>query len=177
MDWINWQGELRDLLLIALAGFLGGLVGLERELARKPAGLRTHIFVAAAAALFMLVSQNIIDNFQQQEGASVIGADPIRVLQAIVVGVSFLGAGTIIYEGKEGKVEGLTTAASILLTTGIGVAVATWQLVLATGISLLAVVVLYLVGVIERIVFEPAASKETRKAAESEAVASGQGSR
>lgn len=70
-------------------------------------------------------------------------------MQAIVIGISFLGAGTIIHQGND-RVEGLTTAASIFLTAGLGIAVAVGQVVLAAGITVFAVIVLALVGWIER---------------------------
>jgi putative Mg2+ transporter-C (MgtC) family protein len=146
---MDWFSDLPQLGLIALAGALGGLIGLEREFADKPAGLRTHFLVGAGSALLMVLGDAVIEEFQQQaEVRRSIQADPIRVIQAIVVGISFLGAGTIIHE--RGRVEGLTTAASIFLTAGIGVAVAADRIRLAIGVTLLALVVLLVVGYVER---------------------------
>ena len=96
----------------------------------------------------MILGQEIIDQFQEQETSSVLSTDPIRVLQAIVVGISFLGAGTIVHDSKEG-VAGLTTAATIYLTAGIGVAVAVERMALAVVITIFAVLVLVIVGWIE----------------------------
>jgi putative Mg2+ transporter-C (MgtC) family protein len=140
--------QLSHLGLVMLAGFLGGVIGLEREFADKPAGLRTHIFVCAASAMLMLIGKSVLESFlQRSEGA--IEGDPLRIIQAIVVGISFLGTGTIIHR-HDNRVEGLTTASSILLTAGIGIAVSVDQLVFAIGITFMAVIVLVLVGWGER---------------------------
>jgi putative Mg2+ transporter-C (MgtC) family protein len=145
MDFADTQ----SLITVAVAGGLGAVLGLERELRGKPAGLRTHIFVCAGSALMMILGQGIIDQFQKQESTDVLRADPIRVLQAIVVGISFLGAGTIVHDGRA-EVEGLTTAATIYLTAGIGVAAAVDRIELAITITLFAVTVLIVVGFLER---------------------------
>lgn len=134
---------------IAIAAALGGMIGLEREISQKPAGMRTHMFVCAGSALMMLMGQEIIDQFQQTEQTETLKSDPIRVLQAIVVGISFLGAGTIIHDRREG-VEGLTTAATIFVTAGIGVTVAVDRVPLATLLAFCIVAVLLTVGMIER---------------------------
>lgn len=140
--------DLSTFGLVTLAGFLGGLIGLEREFADKPAGLRTHIFVAAGSALLVLLSDSALDFLDERSPGNQIAADPIRVIQAIVVGISFLGAGTIVHHrGRE--VEGLTTAASIFLTAGIGVAVAVGRVWLAIETTIFAIVVLVAVSWIE----------------------------
>ncbi len=146
---MDWSTVLDPLGTVALAGLFGGIVGLEREVARKPAGLRTHVFVAANAAFLMLLGEVSIAAYGDLSSVNTIRADPTRVIQAIVVGISFLGAGTILRtEAKH--VEGLTTAASILLTAAIGIAVGIRQTWLAFGVSVLVVVVLFVVGNIER---------------------------
>lgn len=134
---------------IGIAALLGALVGLERELAGKPAGLRTHLLVAASAALLMLLGVEVVEGFRRHGEATVLAADPLRVIQAIVVGVSFLGAGTIIQPGGE-RVEGLTTAASILLTAALGLAVALGQILLAFLLTAGMLAVLVLLGFVER---------------------------
>lgn len=136
-------------LSVALAGLLGGLIGFEREFHDKPAGLRTHIFVAAGAALLMLLAEESLDFFVVQSRQGLVRADPIRVIQAIVVGISFLGAGTIVHDRGE-KVEGLTTAASIFFTAGIGIAVAVGKTALAVQTTILSLAVLLVIGWIER---------------------------
>lgn len=144
---MDWSEDLNSLGLVAIAGALGALIGLEREIRDKPAGLRTHIFVCSAAALFMLLGDAILETFKE-DGHNSIQGDPIRVVQAIVIGISFLGTGTIIHQGHD-RVEGLTTAAAIFLTAGIGIAVAVQRLVLAVGTTLFAVIVLVVIGWLE----------------------------
>jgi len=103
-----WELILRMLLALAL----GGVIGLERETVEKPAGFRTHILVTLGATLFTLVSR---------EGFFGSGADPARIASNIVVGIGFLGAGTIWRSGV--TVQGLTTAASLWIAAAIGTAV------------------------------------------------------
>ena len=97
---------------IGSAAVLGGLIGLEREWARKPAGLRTHMTVAVAAAAFVLI---VIESGGTE-------ADVARVIQGVAAGIGFLGAGTILKRDDESDVQGLTTAATIWLTAAVGVA-------------------------------------------------------
>src|SRR3990172_3369786 len=99
------------LLRLILALVLGGLIGLERETVEKPAGLRTHTLVTLGAALFTLISK---------EGFFGSGADPARIASNIVVGIGFLGAGTIWRSGV--NVQGLTTAATLWTSAAIGTA-------------------------------------------------------
>jgi len=141
--------DLESLATVATAAGLGAVLGLEREFAGKPAGIRTHLFVAAGSALMMILGQGIIDEFQVGETPSVLSADPIRVLQAIVVGISFLGAGTIVHNGGN-TVEGLTTASTIYLTAGIGLATAVNRVSLAVMITIFAFIVLVVLGYAER---------------------------
>lgn len=140
--------DLASFGLVALAGLLGGVIGLEREIANKPAGLRTHIFVAAGSALLVVLAESAVEFVEEYSADRQIAADPIRVIQAIVVGISFLGAGTIVHY-KDNQVEGLTTAASIFLTAGIGIAVAVGRIWLAAETTLLALIVLVAVSVVE----------------------------
>jgi putative Mg2+ transporter-C (MgtC) family protein len=136
-------------LEIILAMFLGGLIGYEREVAEKPAGLRTHILVAGAATLFVALGETVIAQYLALFSADAVRADPVRIFEAIIVGISFLGAGTI-FRRKEGEnVEGLTTAASILLTAGLGIAVALRQFLLAISVTVLVLLVMRLLGWIE----------------------------
>jgi putative Mg2+ transporter-C (MgtC) family protein len=106
-------GEVtRILLRLTLAALLGGLLGIEREQQGKAAGVRTHMLVAMGSALFVLLSQQV--------GMS--SSDLSRVMQGIIAGIGFLGAGTILKGDNDEKVKGLTTAAGIWLTAAIGVA-------------------------------------------------------
>ena len=128
--------ELQILGKVALAALLGGLVGIEREFAERPAGLRTHMLVGATAALFVMLAEFLTSTFQPRD---ILRVDPVRVIEAIVVGISFLGAGTIFKYTRQGEgvVEGLTTSASILSVAAIGIAVALDAYVLAVGTALL----------------------------------------
>lgn len=128
--------ELQLLGKIVIAALLGAIVGLEREFAERPAGLRTHMLVGATAAFFVMLADLLLASFEQSD---VLRADPVRVLEAIVVGVSFLGAGTILKYSQQGErvVEGLTTSASILSVAAIGTAVALNAYVLAVGAAFL----------------------------------------
>jgi putative Mg2+ transporter-C (MgtC) family protein len=108
-----------DLLLrIALAGTLGAVIGLERQLRAKEAGLRTHILVGIGSAMFMIVSKYGFDDIISQTH---IGLDPSRIAAQVVSGMGFLGAGTIIIQKQ--IVKGLTTAAGLWVTAAIGLVV------------------------------------------------------
>ena len=124
----------RILVRLTVAGLLGGLLGWEREHAGKAAGVRTHMLVAMGAAMFVLVAQ------QSGIGA----ADSSRVIQGIIAGVGFLGAGTILKGHGDNQVHGLTTAAGIWLTAAIGVAAGLGREVTAVLSTLLALAVLWL---------------------------------
>ena len=97
---------------LLVAALLGGLLGYEREQSGKSAGVRTHMLVAIGAALFVLIPQ--------QAGAT--AADLTRVLQGLIAGVGFLGAGAIISGTRQVETRGLTTAAGIWVTAAIGIA-------------------------------------------------------
>ncbi|RYF28277.1 MAG: MgtC/SapB family protein [Comamonadaceae bacterium] len=131
----------RIVLRLAIAAFLGGLLGWERENKGKAAGVRTHMLVSMGAAMFVLVAQQ----------AGISAADNSRVLQGIVAGVGFLGAGTILKGDGESQVKGLTTAAGIWLTAAIGVAAGLGLEATAVLSTLLALAVLSAVPLVQRI--------------------------
>lgn len=133
--------ETGVLVRVLAAMGIGMLLGLERELARKPAGLRTHMLVCGSACLLILLGDMIVSKFYESEATGVIRADPIRIFQAIVVGVSFLGTGTIWQSEREHRVEGLTTAASLLFSATLGITVALERFVLALALAVVAIVV------------------------------------
>ena len=125
----NMPEEAVMVLRLLLAGGLGSVMGLERELAGKMAGLRTHLLVCLGAALFTLVS---IYAFEAS-------SDTSRVAAGVVTGIGFLGAGAIIHRDG-GIVAGLTTAASIWMVAAVGVAAAAglyWIAVVATFFALI----------------------------------------
>jgi putative Mg2+ transporter-C (MgtC) family protein len=141
--------QLHILAEVGGAMLLGGLIGLERELADKPAGLRTHMLVAATAALLLGLSDALVHAFNAA-AKTTLNSDPIRIVQAIVMGIGFPGAGTIIQRSSAERVEGLTTGASLLLAAALGICVAARQFILAVGATLLALIVLILLGRLEK---------------------------
>ena len=134
---------------VALAMVLGGLIGLDRELARRPAGLRTHALVGAGSALFVSLGDVLITHFHSAIANDILRSDPLRLIEAVITGISFLGAGTIIRSQSKGRVEGLTTAASILVAAGIGVCVAIHQFILAIGAMMLVLLILRGLHIVE----------------------------
>lgn len=102
---------------IFLAATLGMLLGIERELAKKTAGVRTYALVSTGAAIFTIISDAIFEKF----GAAAPSMDPSRIASQIVVGIGFLGAGIIVFH--ESRVKGLTTAAGLWVAAAIGMAV------------------------------------------------------
>lgn len=127
---------------LVVAAVLAGAVGWERETAGKSAGFRTHIFVGMGAALFVALGGPMIETFERH-GADVIRLDPIRLIEAVVAGISFLGAGTIFVSRGRQRVVGLTTAASLWVTAGIGIAAALERYFLAGGATVLALLILH----------------------------------
>lgn len=138
---MNWIMQLEIIGEVALAMLLGGVIGFEREVADKPAGFRTQMLVAGAACLLVGLADAMLLRFLA-EGRTSVTADPIRVVEAIVAGVSFLGAGTIFRKDASEQVQGLTTAASILLCAAVGISIALRQFALAVGVTILALIVL-----------------------------------
>ncbi|MFO7759177.1 MAG: MgtC/SapB family protein [Roseovarius sp.] len=124
---------------------LGAVIGAERELKNKPAGLRTHMLVSMAACLFIIVSQQLAAVFSETEGLRV---DPLRLIEAVTAGVAFLAAGIIFSSG--GEVRNTTTGASMWLAGGIGLACGAGQMPLAAMATGIVLVVLYLIRLIER---------------------------
>src|SRR6185436_19432200 len=121
---------------LCLAGLLGGLVGLEREMHSQPAGLRTHMIVSLGSCLIMLVSIHMSD---LNPGKS----DPGRIAAQVVAGVGFLGAGAIMRSGL--SVRGLTTAACLWTVAAIGLAVGSgyWRAALVTTLLTLIATILF----------------------------------
>ncbi|MGD1993260.1 MAG: MgtC/SapB family protein [Anaerolineae bacterium] len=147
--------QLQILASVALAMALGAAIGFERELVHKPAGLRTHMLVAGGAAFFISLGDVVIKRFSVNLGGGLVQSDPVRIIEAVITGVSFLGAGTIIVHRGDGanparQVEGLTTAASILFAAAVGVSVALSQWVLAIGATLLVLITLRGLGFLQR---------------------------
>jgi putative Mg2+ transporter-C (MgtC) family protein len=131
-------GRLLGRLIIAAV--LGGLLGLDRELKKKRAGLRTFMMVTLGSALVVIIAERVPD----------IGADISRVIQGVILGIGFLGAGAIIKHESSTDVVGLTTAAGIWFAAGIGLAAGLGQIVAAVVGTILALIVFIALAPIER---------------------------
>ncbi len=118
MAWIDLKADELEMLLRLVAALVSGaLIGYERSFHGRPAGLRTHVLVCLASSLLMLVT--VYEMHWVKTGPAEIRLDPTRMAQGIMTGIGFLGAGVIVKEGL--NVRGLTTAASIWITSAIGI--------------------------------------------------------
>ncbi|HAH21152.1 MAG: hypothetical protein A2Y00_00665 [Omnitrophica WOR_2 bacterium GWF2_43_52] len=104
------------IIRLLISVLVSGLIGLERQLHRRAAGLRTHILVCVGSTLIMLTSLYIFDIYKDK-----VAVDPSRIASGVITGIGFLGAGTIIRYGEE--IRGLTTAASLWVVAALGLAV------------------------------------------------------
>jgi putative Mg2+ transporter-C (MgtC) family protein len=129
---MNWP----DVISLLVAAVLGGVIGLERELRGKPAGLRTNIIICLGSCIFTIIS------------TSLSGSDPGRIAAQIVTGIGFLGAGAIIHSGI--GIQGLTTAAGIWIVASIGMACGARMYFLALVAAFLTLIVLLLLSPLER---------------------------
>src|SRR5947209_115759 len=129
----------KTLLRLVLAAFLGGVVGLERELKRRPAGLRTNMFICFGAAMFTILSEELAGEF---------AGDHTRIAAQIIPGIGFIGAGSILHS-KNG-VSGLTTAATLFVVASIGMACGGGLYLPAIFATLLILLALLVLGSMER---------------------------
>jgi putative Mg2+ transporter-C (MgtC) family protein len=136
----DFRGEFPLLLRLLLAGALAAMLGWEREAAHKPAGLRTHMLVGIASALFTVLSSLAVSDYSGPQGG--LRSDPVRVIQAVAIGIGFLGSGVIFVDKTQERVLGLTTAASIWATAAIGIAAGLGHSVVAVGSAVILLVVL-----------------------------------
>lgn len=141
--------ELEIALRLVLALLLGGIIGFEREQANHAAGFRTNILVCVGACLMMLLSIYGFANFVDELNVRV---DPARLAAAVITGVGFLGAGTIMFTGK--KISGLTTAASLWVVAALGLAVGAGFYFAAIVVLVLVITTLWLFNKIEKRVFK-----------------------
>jgi putative Mg2+ transporter-C (MgtC) family protein len=132
----DWQQFVRVSIRLITAALLGAVIGFEREKAGKAAGLRTHILVTLGTCVFVLAGSGYGMN---SDGLS-------RVIQGIVTGIGFIGAGSILKLNNERDIRGLTTSAGIWIAAAIGVAVGLGELGLALLATFVTVIVLALVG-------------------------------
>lgn len=132
----NARQLVHVIIRLIAAALLGALVGIQRERAGKPAGLRTHILVTLGTAVFVLACSGV--------GMSSDGLS--RVIQGIVTGIGFIGAGSILKLNEERDIKGLTTAAGVWMTAAIGVAVGLGSLGVALLSTLFTLIILALAG-------------------------------
>jgi putative Mg2+ transporter-C (MgtC) family protein len=150
--------DLEFALRMGLATLLSGIVGLERERGERAAGLRTHALVGLGSCLVMLVSAFGFNDWHFTPGA----LDPSRIAAQVVSGIGFLGAGVIIFQRDREVVRGLTTAASVWVVAGIGLAVGGGMYVTATVGTALSLVVLVALKPLERSVARRRRNGDTR---------------
>ncbi|KPJ55594.1 MAG: hypothetical protein AMJ42_06595 [Deltaproteobacteria bacterium DG_8] len=133
---------------LLLSALLGGLIGLEREMHARAAGLRTHILVATGSTLIMIISQYMFTLYHDQTVNTIIRLDPGRIAAMTITGIGFLGAGTII-QSKE-IIRGLTTAACLWIIAAVGLALGCGLYLPALTASIIALVSLHLLRYIEK---------------------------
>ncbi|WP_224956712.1 MgtC/SapB family protein [Geomonas subterranea] len=140
--------DVHMLCRLMLASFLGGLIGLEREIHGRPAGFRTHLLVSLGSCLFSITSLEIYRIFGNFSGSGPVGVDPGRVAAQVVTGIGFLGAGAIIRE--RASIRGLTTAACLWVAAALGVACGIGLFWLAVSVTLVALANLLLLKEVEK---------------------------
>ena len=141
---IQFLAQNSDLILklIAAVGF-GMLIGTERYWVRKEAGMKTHALVSLGAAAFVLISEMIAVKY-----ADIGNFDPTRIASQVIVGIGFLGAGSIIFQGS--RLRGLTTASGLWVTAGIGMATGFGFFSLAFISTILVLLIFTLMNILER---------------------------
>ena len=134
--------NLNIFLQLAVAALLGGIIGIERSVAHKTAGMRTYALVSMSAALFIVISNTVTAQY-----IWITNFDPLRMASQVVVGIGFIGAGLIIF--KRSKLRGLTTAAGLWMAAGIGMAVGYELYAIAVFVSTLTIFIFTIMWVIE----------------------------
>ena len=132
-------GDWEAIGLIALAGLLGGILGFEREIKEKAAGIRTHLLVSTAAAAIVVLGRILND---QAVADGRVAGDPTRALHAVVTGIGFIGAGAIMFRSSDREPHGLTTAASLFFAATVGIAVGIEEFGIGIGMTALALLAL-----------------------------------
>ena len=146
-----FEGQEVYFLRIVLACICGACIGIERQQRTKVAGIRTHIMISLACALMMIISKYGFIDVMGIEGLS---CDVSRVAAGIITGVGILGGG-LIFTGKQGSVSGITTAAGVWVTIGIGMALGAGMYVLGIGTTLMVVILQLLLHTNLRITKQP----------------------
>lgn len=147
---MEWLSELEAVGAAAYAMLLGGMVGYERELKNRPAGFRTHMLVAGAAALLMAMSHLALQDPPPSDDRIRLTADPLRLVEAVISGVSFIGAGTIFARKHGQHIAGITTAASLLMVAVIGLIAGVGHYLLAFAATVLTLAVLTVLNLVEK---------------------------
>ncbi len=140
-DW--WEVAIR----LFAAMLIAGVVGIDREVRQKPAGLRTHMLVGLGSAAFFLFAIKLAFEMAASDQLNVVSTDPVRIASGIIGGIGFLGAGTIIQ--SRGNVQGLTTAAGIWIAGAIGVSCGAGEFFLALWVMTLAIICLLPIQLLE----------------------------
>ncbi|MBA96659.1 MAG: MgtC/SapB family protein [Sulfitobacter sp.] len=123
-----------------------GLIGLERERSRRPAGLRTHMLIGLAACIYSLLTLALLS--RASDFGDTVRMDPLRIIEAVTSGVAFLAAGLIVF--SQGKVRGLTTGASMWVAAAVGVASGLGEWVIAGMTTVLTLIIIALVRKLEK---------------------------
>jgi len=136
---MSYSPNIRIGVKLLVAVVCGGAIGFEREMSRKPAGLRTNVLICVGAALFMIVSRHI--------GGGAPYTDPARLVAQVVTGIGFIGAGVILQ--ARGSISGLTTAATIFVVSAVGITIGEGMFTVGLMTTLLIIVVLVLLRRVE----------------------------
>jgi len=134
--------NLNIFLQLIVAALLGGVIGIERSVAHKTAGMRTYALVSMSASLFIIISNVVTTQY-----IGITNFDPLRVASQVVVGIGFIGAGLISF--KRSKLRGLTTAAGLWMAAGIGMAVGYELYAIAVFVSALTIFIFTIMWIIE----------------------------
>ncbi|REK16562.1 MAG: MgtC/SapB family protein [Planctomycetota bacterium] len=158
IDWIETPNEFREFVAncmrLCVAVLLGGLLGLERELHGRWAGLRTHMMVSIGAAIFTIAALAVAPNDSNEV---------TRVIQGVAAGIGFLGAGTILKLNSQLEVKGLTTASSIWLAAALGTVAGLGEYTLAAASGLVSLVVLAVLRPLDKAIARDSNWKDQKK--------------
>jgi putative Mg2+ transporter-C (MgtC) family protein len=130
---------------LVMAVLLGGLVGIERTLAGKTAGMRTYALVAMGSAMFVLISEIVSAHF-----LNLTNFDPLRMASQILVGIGFIGAGLVFHNGLDMRTSGLTSAAGLWVAAGIGMACGFHLYALALMVAVLTLIIFTILWYVEK---------------------------
>ncbi len=159
MDIFITGSEMEIILRLVVSLLLGFIIGIDRELTNKSAGLRTHILLSLGSTIFTIISIYGFSNIMDFDGSTRLN-DPARVAAQILTGIGFIGGGVVLHHGV--SIYGLTTAASLWITASVGMAVGTGSYKVATISTLMAFLVLVLIRKLETSFLYKLTKKEAR---------------